>query len=66
VRGENESESENDRIRNRIDSDVYNDMLDIMEGEHTFCRGSRRCEVVDYVTFYVISIKFRFVFDCLF
>jgi hypothetical protein len=61
-----ENESENDRIRNRIDSDVYNNMLDIMEGEYTFCRGSRQCDVADWVTFYAVSIKFRYSFDCLF
>jgi hypothetical protein len=62
VRGENE----NDRIRNRIDSDDYHDMLDIMEWGCTFCRCSRRCEGADWVTFHVVSIKFRYVFDCLF
>jgi hypothetical protein len=61
-----ENESENDRIRNRIDSDDYNDILNIKEGEYTFCRCSRRCDVVDYLTIYVISIKFRYFFDCLF
>jgi hypothetical protein len=61
-----ENESENDKIRNRIDSDDYNDMLDIMEWEHTFGRGSRPCGGVDCVTFYVVSIKIRYVFDCLF
>jgi hypothetical protein len=61
-----ENESENDRIRNRIDSDVYNDMLDVMQWKYTFCRGSRRCDVVDCVTFYVVSIKFRYFSHCLF
>jgi hypothetical protein len=61
-----ENESENDGIRNRFNSDDYNDMLDIMEWEHTFCRCSRPCEVADYVTFYVVSINFRYFFDCLF
>jgi hypothetical protein len=61
-----ENESENDRIRNRIDNDDYNDMLDIMEWEYTFCRGSRRCDIADCVTFYAASIKFRYFFDCLF
>jgi hypothetical protein len=63
MRRENESESENDRIRNRIDSDAYNDMLDIMEWEYTFRRRSRRCGIADCVTFYVVSIKFRSFFD---
>jgi hypothetical protein len=53
-----DNESENDRMRNRIDSDVYNDILDIVEGEYTFCRCSRRCDVADCVTFYAVSIKF--------
>jgi hypothetical protein len=56
---ENESESENDRIRNRIDSAVYNDMLNIMEGELTFCRCSCQCDVADCVTFYIVSIQFK-------
>jgi hypothetical protein len=64
VKRANESESENNRITNRFDSDVYNDMLDIMEGEYTFCRYSRRCNVTDCVTFYVVSINFRYFFDC--
>jgi hypothetical protein len=63
---ENESENGNNSIRNRIDSDDYNDMLDIMEWECTFCRCSRQCEVADCVTFHVVSITFRCFFDCLF
>jgi hypothetical protein len=53
MRGENESanENDNDRIRNIFESDAYNDMVDIMEWEYTFCRGSPRCEVADCVTF---------------
>jgi hypothetical protein len=61
-----EYESENDRIRNRIDNDDYNDMLEVMEGEYTFCRCLRRCDVANSVTFYVVSIKFRYFLDCLF
>jgi hypothetical protein len=61
-----ENESENDRIRNRFDSDDYNDVLDTMEWEYTFCRSSRQCNVADCVTFYVVSIKFRCFFNCLF
>jgi hypothetical protein len=61
-----ENESENDRIRNRIHSDNYNDVLDIMEWEYTFCQGSRQCDVADCVTFHVVSIKLRYFFDCLF
>jgi hypothetical protein len=61
-----ENESENDRIRSRFDSDVYNDMLDIMEWEYTFCRCSRRCDVADCVAFYVASINFTYFFNCFF
>jgi hypothetical protein len=57
---------ENDRITNRIDSDDSNDMLDIMEWECAFCPGTRRYEIADCVTFYVVSIKFTYFFDCLF
>jgi hypothetical protein len=57
-----ENESENDRIRNRIDSDVYNDMLGIMEWEYTFCRVSRRCDAANCVTSYAVSIKFAIFF----
>jgi hypothetical protein len=53
---------ENDRMGNRIDNDDYNDMLDIMEWEYTFCRCSRRCNVADCVTFHAVSIKFRYFF----
>jgi hypothetical protein len=35
-------------------------MVDIMELEYTFCRNSRRCDVADCVTVFVVSIKFRF------
>jgi hypothetical protein len=54
-----ENESENHRIRNKIDID-YNDMLDIMEWEYTFSRCSRRCDVADCITFYAVSIKSRY------
>jgi hypothetical protein len=64
VRHENESEL--DRMRNRFDRDGYNDIVDIMEGEYTFCRCLRRCDVADCVTFYVVCIKFIYFFDCLF
>jgi hypothetical protein len=57
---ENENKSENDRIRNRIDSDDYKDMVDIMEWEYTFCRCSRRCDVAECVTFYVVCVQFRY------
>jgi hypothetical protein len=55
-----ENESENDRIRNRIDSDDHNDILYVMEWEYTFCRCSRRCDVVDCATFYAVYIKFGY------
>jgi hypothetical protein len=61
-----ENESENDRMRNGTDSDVYKDELYIMEWEYTFCRGLRRCDVADCVIFYLVSIKFRYFSDCLF
>jgi hypothetical protein len=61
-----ENESQNERIRNRIGSDDYNDMLDIMEWEYTFCRCSCQRDIADCGTFYVVSIKFRYFFDCLF
>jgi hypothetical protein len=64
VRHENESES--DRIRNIIDNDNCNDMLDIMEWKYTFRRCSRRCDVADCITFYIVSIKLRYFSDCLF
>jgi hypothetical protein len=45
------NENENDRIRNRVESDFYNDVVDIMEGEYNISRGSPRGEVAGCVTF---------------
>jgi hypothetical protein len=61
---EKENANENDRIRNRVDSDVHNDMVDTMEGEYILCRGWARGGAADCVTFYVFYIVFIYVLDC--